>query len=118
MFRSWGASIIGMTAPPEARLAREAELCYACLAMVTDYDVWHEDEDVSVEMVIANLQAMTSDVVGIVTSLVSGFDENCSSTCRTSLDNAIITGPDHVQPETWSKLGPLTERYVGANLSR
>ena len=60
-FRSWGVDVIGMTALPEARLAREAEICYALLAMVTDYDVWHEsEEDVSAEMVIANLMANTS----------------------------------------------------------
>ncbi|CAN5643072.1 S-methyl-5'-thioadenosine phosphorylase [soil metagenome] len=115
VFRIWKASIIGMTAFPEARLAREAELCYACLAMVTDYDVWHDAGDVSVELVVANLQAMTSDVGAIVSELAATDDDTCNGGCRTSLDNTIITAPDRVGPEVWERLGPITERYLSEN---
>lgn len=111
LFRQWGASIIGMTALPEARLAREAELCYACLAMVTDYDVWHTEEDVSVELVIENLMAMAADVADIVAELAAGDDVVCAAGCRTALDNAIITAPEAIADEVWARLGPITERY-------
>ena len=115
LFRSWGASTIGMTALPEARLAREAELCYACLAMVTDYDVWHDSGEVSVELVIANLQAMTADVASIVENLAASADEGCDSRCGASLDNAIITAHDQIPQAAWERLGPITERYLSAN---
>ena len=115
LFRNWGASIIGMTALPEARLAREAEICYACLAMVTDYDVWHDSDEVSVELVIANLMAMTADVASIVENLAGSADEDCDSRCRASLDNAIITTHDQIPPWAWERLGPITERYLSAN---
>ena len=72
MHRSWGASVIGMTALPEAKLAREAELCYATLAFVTDYDVWHEaEEDVSVELVVQNLMQNVQTAQTIVRRMVS-----------------------------------------------
>ena len=112
LFRSWGASIIGMTALPEARLAREAELCYACLAMVTDYDVWHAADDVSVEIVIENLQAMASDVAGIVTALVESGESQCRSGCSVALDDAIITSSESVTDSYWERLGPITRRYL------
>lgn len=116
LFRSWGASIIGMTALPEARLAREAELCYTCLALVTDYDVWHEAGEVSVEMVVQNLLAMTADVAGIVTELAGSNDGRCDTSCNTALDDAIITAPEHIPADAWERLGPIAERYAGANL--
>ena len=112
LFRQWGAAIIGMTALPEARLAREAELCYACLAMVTDYDVWHTEEHVSVELVVANLLAMASDVAGIVTALAAGDGHACDAACGRALDNAIITAPDMINDDVWERLGPLMERYL------
>ena len=112
LFRSWGASIIGMTALPEARLAREAEICYACLAMVTDYDVWHAADDVSVEIVIENLQAMASDVADIVAALVEREKGHCQSGCSRALDDAIITSPDSVSDRYWERLGPIARRYL------
>lgn len=115
LFRSWNASIVGMTAFPEARLAREAELCYACLAMVTDYDVWHDAGDVSVDLVVANLQAMTADVGAILSELGATDGDVCNGDCRSSLDNAIITGRDQIAPEVWGRLGPITERYLSEN---
>jgi len=92
LYRSWGASVIGMTAMPEARLAREAGLCYAMLAMVTDYDVWHESEaDVSVEVVVSNLEANSKAAHAIVLNLAtSGLPER-SCGCSSALKHAIMT---------------------------
>ncbi|MGH9173973.1 MAG: S-methyl-5'-thioadenosine phosphorylase [Vicinamibacterales bacterium] len=118
LFRSWGASVIGMTALPEARMAREAELCYACLAMVTDYDVWHEQEGpVTVEGVLANLRAMTEAVQAIVTSLASAPEHECRSGCRDALANAIATDPRVVTPATRSRLSPIAGRYLRPEFS-
>jgi 5'-methylthioadenosine phosphorylase len=100
LYRSWEATVIGMTAMPEARLAREAGLCYAMLAMVTDYDVWHDsEEDVSVEVVSANLQANSESARAIVRELVaSGLpDRNCA--CGSALEHAIMTSPERIPVE-------------------
>jgi 5'-methylthioadenosine phosphorylase len=115
LFRSWGASIIGMTAFPEARFAREAELCYACLAMVTDYDVWHEDEGpVSVEGVIANLHAMTDAVQRIVVELAERVESGCGSGCGDALATSIVTARDQIPDETLRRVAPIAGRYLGA----
>lgn len=113
LFRSWEASIIGMTAFPEARLVREAELCYACLAMVTDYDVWHDEGEVSVQMVIANLQAMTAAVAAIVPALAAMDLPDCGAGCGSALENAIITDPAAIPAEAVERLGPIAGRYLG-----
>jgi 5'-methylthioadenosine phosphorylase len=113
LFRSWNASVIGMTALPEARFAREAELCYACLAMVTDYDVWHEqDGPVSVDVVIANLNAMTAAVQSIVVDLASRDLPYCEYGCHTALAGAIITAPDTISAATRDRLRPIAGRYL------
>jgi 5'-methylthioadenosine phosphorylase len=97
LFRSWGAAVIGMTAMPEARLAREAELCYAMLAMVTDYDVWHEsEEDVSVEVVLSNLQANSVAAGAILTALADQGMPDRECRCGSALDHAIVTAPGRV----------------------
>ena len=107
LYRSWGATVIGMTAMPEARLAREAGLCYAMLAMVTDYDVWHDSEDdVSVEVVISNLQANSESAREIVRQLVaSGLPER-GCTCKSALEYAIMTAPERIpgQAQTWIRV--------------
>jgi 5'-methylthioadenosine phosphorylase len=108
LFRSWEASVIGMTVMPEARLAREAELCYATLAMVTDYDVWHEEEaDVSVEVVLSNLRANSEAAGEILHNLaLNGLpDRSCS--CGSALDHAIMTAPDQIDRETRERIGLL-----------
>jgi 5'-methylthioadenosine phosphorylase len=108
LFRSWGASVIGMTALPEARLAREAELCYACLAMVTDYDVWHASAGtVSVETVLANLAAMTEAVQRIVTALVAAEPAPCHSGCGDALNNAIISDLSTISDAARHRLAPI-----------
>ncbi|HKG24542.1 MAG TPA: S-methyl-5'-thioadenosine phosphorylase [Thermomicrobiales bacterium] len=114
LYRSWGASVIGMTAMPEARLAREAELCYATVALVTDYDVWHETESaVNVELVIANLRASTAAARDIIRALaVRGLPaRDCP--CPDALRNAISTAPEAISPATRRRLGVIAERYLG-----
>ncbi|HYI16919.1 MAG TPA: S-methyl-5'-thioadenosine phosphorylase [Thermomicrobiales bacterium] len=113
LFRSWGASVIGMTAMPEARLAREAELCYACLAMVTDYDVWHEqDGPVTVDAVLANLHAMTDAVQTIVTALAAEALPECRAGCGSALANAIATSLGAIDDATRERLEPIAGRYL------
>jgi 5'-methylthioadenosine phosphorylase len=115
LYRSWGASVIGMTALPEARLAREAELCYACLAMVTDYDVWHEEDGpVTVEAVLANLHAMTEAVQTIVTTLAGETLPDCNAGCRDALANAIATASTAIDAATRERLAPIAGRYLGS----
>jgi 5'-methylthioadenosine phosphorylase len=104
-YRSWGASVIGMTAMPEARLAREAGLCYATLAMVTDYDVWHESEsDVTVEVVQRVLAENVATGQEVVRRLASSVLPSCESSCRTALDGAIITAPEHLSGEAAARI--------------
>ncbi len=92
LYRSWGASVIGMTAMPEARLAREAGLCYALLALVTDYDVWHESEgDVTVEMVQRVLRDNIETGRSVIRRIAETGLPGCSQRCRNALDGAIIT---------------------------
>lgn len=113
LYRNWGASVIGMTALPEARLAREAELCYACLAMVTDYDVWHATAgSVSVEEVIGNLTAMTAAVQRIVAALAQAPDADCGAGCRDALANAIMTAPERISGAARERLDPIAGRYL------
>jgi 5'-methylthioadenosine phosphorylase len=115
LYRSWGATVIGMTAMPEARLAREAGLCYAMLAMVTDYDVWHDaEEDVSVEVVISNLRANTEAAHGIVRQLVSrGLPERTCG-CASALEQAIMTAPEQIPVESTRWISILTGRHPDA----
>lgn len=113
MYRSWGASVIGMTALPEARLAREAELCYACLAMVTDYDVWHDHEGpVSVAGVVENLHAMTDAVQRIVGALASADPGPCSDGCDRALEHAIVTDSREIDEGVRDRLRPIAGRYL------
>jgi 5'-methylthioadenosine phosphorylase len=111
LYRSWGATVIGMTAMPEARLAREAGLCYAMLAMVTDYDVWHDaEEDVSVQVVNSNLQANAESAQAMLNQLVaSGLPERTCG-CGSALEQAIITAPDRIPVETKRWIRVLTGR--------
>ena len=112
MYRSWGADIIGMTALPEAKLAREAEICYATMAWVTDYDCWHEEEEpVTVEMIVGNLQknvAASEEVLRKVIPLLEGT-RDCS--CASGLKDAIITPSDRVSAEFKKKMAPIIGKY-------
>ena len=99
LYRSWGASVIGMTALPEAKLAREAEMCYATLACVTDYDVWHEHhETVNVQLVVQNLQHNVATAQEVLRRAVPRLDADRDCGCRHALDTALITAPE-VRPE-------------------
>ncbi|MGD8464873.1 MAG: S-methyl-5'-thioadenosine phosphorylase [Anaerolineae bacterium] len=112
IYRSWGADIIGMTAVPEAQLAREAEICYATMAHVTDYDVWHEEEEaVNVEMLIANLMAnaaLSKQTIGELVPLLTD-DRPCE--CGSGLATAFITQRDLVPQQTIERLGPIVSKY-------
>lgn len=112
-FRSWGMSIIGMTASPEAFLAREAEICYATMAHVTDYDVWHVSEKpVTVEMVIQTLNQNTSLAQGAIRLIARKFTEERHCDCEHALSTALITRKDVIPAETRKKLDLLVHKYL------
>lgn len=112
LYRSWGASVIGMTAMPEARLAREAELCYATLALVTDYDVWHESEaDVSVETVLGHLHANLATSGQILSAIAGAGLPERTCACQDALRDAMITARERGEAEHWRRLGVIGERY-------
>jgi 5'-methylthioadenosine phosphorylase len=111
-YRSWGMSIIGMTASPEAFLAREAEMCYAIMAHVTDYDVWHESESpVTVEMVIQTLNKNTEIAQDAIRNLVRGLKQEKNCNCENALSTALITNPNVIPIETRNKLDLLVRKY-------
>ncbi len=114
LYRSWGATIIGMTNLPEAKLAREAEIAYATLAMVTDYDCWHADHDnVSVEMVIGNLMKNAVNAQQIIRETVRQLTQNPPhSEAHSALKSAIITPLDKAPAATKEKLGLLLKKYL------
>jgi 5'-methylthioadenosine phosphorylase len=113
-YRAWGMSIIGMTTSPEAFLAREAELCFAVLAHVTDYDVWHvEERPVTVDMVVQQLRRNAAQAEAALRRLVADLPFPRACGCATALQDAFITPPSSLTPETRSRLGILVERYVG-----
>ena len=115
LYRSWGASIIGMTAVPEAKLAREAEMCYATLACSTDYDCWHPEHDaVSADMIIGNLAENAEHAKSIVSAVVSRIPETAGCRCQSALEGAIVTAPELIPPRVRDELAPLIGRYVGA----
>lgn len=114
-FRQWGMDLINMTTCPEAFLAREAEICYAVMNAISDYDVWHESEEpVTVEMVIdilnRNAQLAQKAIAGLVTKLAA---EPRDCACGTALGAALITRRDLISQETKSKLWPLVGKYLG-----
>ena len=113
MYRSWGASIIGMTAIPEAKLAREAEIAYAMLATATDYDVWHEEEaDVSAEMVVQNLLANVETAQQIVSNVIKGLPADWRSSAAGALASAIVTERDRIPAQTKRDLAPIIGEYI------
>ena len=115
LYRSWGATVIGMTAMPEARLAREAGLCYAMLAMITDYDVWHDvEEDVSVEVVNSNLRANTESAHAILKHLVGAGLPSRTCGCGSALEQAIMTAPGRIPVEAKKWIRVLTGRGLEA----
>ena len=112
-YRQLGADVIGMTSLGEAKLCREAELCYASLAMVTDYDCWHESEQpVTVEMIIGHLTANTTLAREILRNLIPALPEHRSCACGHALQNAIITDRGSIPEATRLALQPILGRYV------
>ncbi len=113
LYRSWGASVVGMTALPEAKLAREAEICYATIACATDYDCWHEpEESVSIEMVIANLQKNVGRAKTIIKTAVSRIPQTRECGCGEALKDSIITAPDKIPEKTKRELALLVGKYL------
>jgi len=113
IYRRWGVDIIGMTVLPEAKLAREAEICYASLAMVTDYDVWHvSEETVTIEMVIDNLMTNSEMAKRVIRRAVLQLPSVRECECANALENAIVTQRDMIPAEAKKKLALLIGRYV------
>ncbi len=114
IYRQWGVDIIGMTALPEAKLAREAEICYSSVAMVTDYDVWHEShESVTVEMVVQNLLRNAEMGKAILRTAIPDIPaERTECPCHSALKNALITNPAVVPADTRQKLDLLIGKYL------
>ncbi|MGA3226416.1 MAG: S-methyl-5'-thioadenosine phosphorylase [Acidobacteriaceae bacterium] len=113
LYRSWGADIIGMTNLQEAKLAREAEICYATMAMVTDYDCWHDGHDaVTVEQVIAVLHQNSANAAKAVRSAVAVMPSERTCACATALKFAILTSPETIPAATRNKLDLLLSKYI------
>lgn len=113
LYRNWGMSLIGMTTSPEVFLAREAEMCYAVMAHVTDYDVWHVSESpVTVDIVIQTLNKNTAIAQEAVRRLVRDLDINRNCDCEHALADALITRPDVIPETTRQKLAPLIKKYI------
>jgi 5'-methylthioadenosine phosphorylase len=114
VYRSWGMSVIGMTNLQEAKLAREAEICYATVALVTDYDCWHPGHDsVTVDMVIEYLNRNAGNAQTLIAgavALLAGRERICK--CGESLSHAIITPPDRISAEVKQRLGAIIGKYV------
>jgi 5'-methylthioadenosine phosphorylase len=113
LYRSWGMDIIGMTNLQEAKLAREAEICYATIALVTDYDCWHPEHDsVTVDMIVGNLVANAKTAQAVIAEAVSRlpFERTCA--CASALAHAILTRPDVVPEDTKRALAPIVGKYM------
>ena len=117
LYRSWGCDVIGMTNMPEAKLAREAEICYVTVAMVTDYDCWHSEHDhVSVDAIIKVLMSNADKARSLIKTVVPKLGvrkESCTAGCHTALDTAIITSPDARDPDMVKKLEAVAGRVLG-----
>ena len=122
LYRSWGCSVIGMTNMPEAKLAREAELCYATVAMVTDFDCWHDDHtDVEITEVLRVMKENTEKAARLIARLAADFPEEhepCPLGSDRALENAIITAPEARNPELMAKLDAVAGRVLHCHLGR
>ena len=113
LYRSWGADVIGMTNLQEAKLAREAEICYATAAMVTDYDCWHPGHDeVTVEQIVAVLNQNASNACRVIKSAVAAMPKDRKCGCASALQYAILTAPDAIPAATRDKLDLLIGKYL------
>jgi 5'-methylthioadenosine phosphorylase len=113
LYRSWGMDVIGMTNLQEAKLAREAEICYATLALVTDYDCWHPEHDsVTVEMIVTTLLQNAKTAEAIIAETVGRLPAGRTCACGSALATAIITNPDAIPEQTKRDLAPIIGKYV------
>ncbi len=113
LYRNWGADVIGMTNLQEAKLAREAEICYATMAMVTDYDCWREGhDDVTVEQIVAVLQQNSANACKVVKAAVAAMPRERNCACASALKHAILTDPKVIPAETRRKLDLLIGKYL------
>ena len=113
IYRQWGVDVIGMTNLPEAKLAREAEICYATMALVTDYDCWHESEEiVTIDAVIACLMKNVNNARSILRSAVQGFPLPRNCECATALASGVITHKEFIPEQTYKDLELLIGKYV------
>jgi 5'-methylthioadenosine phosphorylase len=113
LYRQWGVDVIGMTNMPEAKLAREAELCYATVALATDYDCWHETEEaVSVEAILATLHKNVALAKQLLKTVVPALAPARACECHRALKNALVTAPDHIPASTKRRLDLLIAPYV------
>ncbi len=114
LYRSWGMDVVGMTNLQEAKLAREAEICYTTIAHVTDYDCWHPEADhVTVDMIVANLQRNVQVAQQLIAEAVERVPSERGCSCGSALATAIITSPDAISEQTKRDLAPLIGKYVG-----
>jgi len=112
MFRQWGADIIGMTAAGEAKLAREAEICYSLISMVTDYDCWYEGhEDVTVEMVLSYMNKNIGNILRMLPVIIKNIDEDRKCSCEEAAKFAIMTSKDKIPQDVKKKLAVFYEKY-------
>jgi 5'-methylthioadenosine phosphorylase len=115
IYRGWGCDVIGMTAATEAKLSREAEICYATMNLVTDYDVWRAGEEtVSVELIMANMARNIANARAVLKAAVAGLppEGEAACECGRALENTIVTRPELVPAETLERLGLLVGRYL------
>jgi len=112
LYKSWGMDVIGMTNMPEARCAREAEICYVTMAMVTDYDCWHASDDVTVEMIIQNLLKNVDTAKMLLKEVLPTLSNKRECACTSALKDAIITRPEVVPEETKKKLDIIVGKYM------
>ncbi|MFN7914680.1 MAG: S-methyl-5'-thioadenosine phosphorylase [Vicinamibacterales bacterium] len=113
LYRQWGMDVIGMTNLQEAKLAREAEICYATLALVTDYDCWHPDHDsVTVDLIIANLTQNALMAQRSIAAAVEQLGAERTCGCKDALATAIITRPEHVPASVKQELAPIIGKYI------
>lgn len=121
LYRSWGCDVIGMTNMPEAKLAREAELCYASVSMVTDYDCWHPEHDhVTVEQVVKILMQNAEKARALIKAVLPRLADRrqpCARGCHRALDNALITQAERRNPETCARLDAIAGRALAAEVS-
>jgi 5'-methylthioadenosine phosphorylase len=113
VYRSWGVSVIGMTNLPEAKLAREAEMCYATLALVTDFDCWHEaEEDVTAQSVVENMRANVETAQRTLRALIPSLPRTRSCACGSALRDALVTPPDQIPAEARDRLDMIIRKYL------